>query len=85
MARAYPVRILNWHEVVNDLVAGDPATVTYCPLYGTGMAFDVRVSYAAAARELSFCVSELLFNSDVLLYDRGTHSLWSQLLQQAIS
>lgn len=85
VARAYPVRILNWHEVVNDRVAGDPIAVTYCPLCGTGMAFDAGVRGSAAARELSFGVSGLLFNSDVLLYDRGTDSLWSQLRQQAIS
>lgn len=85
VARAYPVRILNWHEIVNDRIAGDPVAVTYCPLCGTGMAFDARVGDAATARELSFGVSGLLFNSDVLLYDRGTDSLWSQLRQQAIS
>lgn len=85
VARAYPVRILNWHEVVNDRVAGDPVAVTYCPLCGTGMAFDARIGDAPAARELSFGVSGLLFNSNVLLYDRATQSLWSQLRQQAIS
>lgn len=85
VVRAYPVRILNWHEIVNDRLAGDPVAVTYCPLCGTGMAFDARVGGGAAARELSFGVSGLLFNSDVLLYDRATSSLWSQLRQQAIS
>lgn len=85
VARAYPVRILNWHEVVNDRLAGDPVTITYCPLCGTGMAFDARVPAPSGARELSFGVSGLLFNSDVLLYDRATASLWSQLRQQAIS
>lgn len=85
VARAYPVRILNWHEVVNDRLAGDPVAVTYCPLCGTGMAFDARVGGASGPRELSFGISGLLFNSDVLLYDRGTESLWSQLRQQALS
>lgn len=85
VARAYPVRILNWHEVVNDRLAGDPVAITYCPLCGTGMAFDARVAGSGVARELIFGVSGLLFNSDVLLYDRATESLWSQLRQQAIS
>lgn len=80
-ARAYPVPILNWHEVVNDRIGKDPVVITFCPLCGTGVAFDARVD----GRELSFGVSGLLYNSDVLLYDRQTNSLWSQLLGQAIS
>lgn len=81
VARAYPIRILNWHEVVNDLFGDDPAVITFCPLCGTGVAFDSRVD----GRALSFGVSGLLYNGDVLLYDRQTQSLWSQLLGQAIS
>jgi hypothetical protein len=81
VARAYPVKILNWHEVVNDRVGGEPLAITYCPLCGTGMAFEARV----AGREASFGVSGLLYNSDVLLYDRGTESLWSQIMARAIS
>ena len=80
-ARAYPIRILNWHEVVNDRIDGAPVVISFCPLCGTGMAFDARVN----GRELTFGVSGLLYNSDVLLYDRQTNSLWSQLLAQAIS
>jgi hypothetical protein len=82
IARAYPVRILNWHEVVNDRLGGEPIAVTYCPLCGTGMAFDARVGGAVPS---SFGVSGLLYNSDVLLYDRGTESLWSQILEQAVA
>jgi hypothetical protein len=82
VARAYPVRILNWHEIVNDQIGGDAIAVTYCPLCGTGMAFDARLGGKQPA---SFGVSGLLYNSDVLLYDRGTESLWSQLLEQAVS
>ena len=80
-ARAYPLRILNWHEVVNDRIDGEPVVISFCPLCGTGMAFAARVD----GRELSFGVSGLLYNSDVLLFDRQTNSLWSQLLGQAIS
>ncbi len=82
VARAYPVRILNWHEVVNDRLGDDAIAVTYCPLCGTGMAFDARVDGKAAS---SFGVSGLLYNSDVLLYDRSTESLWSQILEQAVA
>ncbi|MFN3566534.1 MAG: DUF3179 domain-containing protein [Burkholderiaceae bacterium] len=81
VAKAYPVRILNWHEVVNDRFGDAPVAVTYCPLCGTGIAFDANLG----GQTLNFGVSGLLYNSDVLLYDRGTESLWSQLKQQAIS
>lgn len=84
-ARAYPVRILNWHEVVNDRIAGQPVAITYCPLCGTGVAFDARVPGQGDGRPARFGVSGLLYNSDVLLYDRGTESLWSQIMGQAIS
>jgi hypothetical protein len=80
-ARAYPVRILNWHEVVNDQFEGRDIVVTYCPLCGTGVAFDANID----GERLEFGVSGLLYNSDVLLYDRITESLWSQLLTRAIS
>jgi hypothetical protein len=79
--KAYPVRILNWHEVVNDQFGAHPVAITYCPLCGTGVAFDARLG----DRVLNFGVSGLLYNSDVLLYDRGTDSLWSQLKQLAVA
>ncbi|MBE0624677.1 MAG: DUF3179 domain-containing protein [Burkholderiales bacterium] len=81
IARAYPVRILNWHEVVNDRFGAEAVVITFCPLCGTGAAFDASVD----GQVLSFGVSGLLYNSDVLLYDRQTQSLWSQLLAQAVS
>jgi len=80
-AKAYPVRILNWHEVVNDSVGGEPVAVTYCPLCGSGVTF----SRSTRDGTRSFGVSGLLYNSDVLLYDRESNSLWSQILGQAIS
>ena len=81
-ARAYPLKILNWHEVVNDEIGGAPVAITFCPLCGSGVVF-----YAAAedGRRLRFGVSGLLYNSDVLLYDRETESLWSQLLRRGVS
>lgn len=81
IARAYPVRILNWHEIVNDSFGADPIAVTFCPLCGTGVAFISE----AGGKPLRFGVSGLLYNSDVLLYDRQTQSLWSQILAQAVS
>lgn len=81
VAKAYPVAILNWHEIVNDELAGDPVTVTYCPLCGSGVAYRAEVD----GKRLSFGVSGLLYNSDLLLYDRQSSSLWPQILAKAIS
>lgn len=81
IARAYPIKILNWHEVVNDRLQGKPLAVTFCPLCGSGVVFDATVN----GRPLTFGVSGLLYNSDVLLYDRQTDSLWSQLLRRSVS
>ncbi len=80
-ARAYPVPILDWHELVNDTVGGRPVLVSWCPLCGTGMVFDRRVGEA----DRHFGVSGLLYRSDVLMYDRETESLWSQISSRAIS
>jgi hypothetical protein len=78
-ARAYPLAILNWHEIVNDEFTGLTVIISFCPLCGTGMAFEP----APPVRE--FGVSGLLYNSDVLLYDRETGSLWSQIMAKAIN
>ncbi len=87
VARAYPVRILNWHEVVNDRFGTQPVVVTYCPLCGTGMAFEPPPATRgmAGAGRAGFGVSGLLYNSDVLLYDRATQSLWSQIMGRAVA
>lgn len=79
--KAYPISILNWHEIVNDKIGGEYFAITYCPLCGTGVAFSSEVD----GKQLEFGVSGLLYNSDVLLYDRQSHSLWSQIKSQAIS
>lgn len=80
-ARAYPIGILNWHEIVNDDIGGKRVAITYCPLCGTAVAFDASIK----GKPTDFGVSGLLYNSDVLLYDRDSESLWSQIMQQAIS
>jgi hypothetical protein len=64
-ARGYPIKILNWHEVVNDRVGGASQVVTYCPLCGNGMVFDTQVK----GHNLTFGVSGLVYQSDMLLYD----------------
>lgn len=78
---AFPRHILNWHELVNDEVDGHPFLITYCPLCGSGMAFSARVD----GKALVFGVSGLLYNSDVIFYDKTTESLWSQIERRAIS
>jgi len=80
-ARAYPISILNWHEIVNDEIEGQRFAVTYCPLCGTAVAFDATIDGSPT----DFGVSGLLYNSDVLLYDRETESLWSQILSKSIA
>lgn len=81
ISRAYPIAILNWHEIVNDRLGNQSVVISYCPLCGTGMAFSSEIG----GRVLEFGVSGLLYNSDVLLYDRQTDSLWSQIMSQAVS
>lgn len=80
-AKAYPIKILNWHEIVNDRIGGASRVVTYCPLCGTGMVFDTQVN----GRKLTFGVSGLLYQSDMLLYDHQTESLWSQIKSEAVT
>lgn len=79
-ARAYPIRYLMWHEIVNDVVDGRPVAVTYCPLCNTAMAFDRRV----AGQTLEFGVSGKLRHSDMIMFDRQTDSWWQQALGQGI-
>ena len=72
--RAYPIRYLMWHEIVNDQIGGVPIAVTFCPLCNSGMVFDRRV----AGQVLSFGVTGKLRNSDMVMYDRETESWWQQ-------
>ena len=81
ITRAYPIRILNHHEIVNDQIGELSFAVTYCPLCGTGMVFNRTIE----GEVTTFGVSGLLYQSDVLLYDRSSESLWSQLKVQSIS
>ena len=80
-ARAYPVKILNYHQVINDRVGGVSLVVTYCPLSGAALVFHRLV----AGQEVTFGVSGLLYRSNVLLYEHQTESLWSQMLRKAVA
>jgi hypothetical protein len=80
-AAAYPIRILNWHEIVNDAVGGIPVAVTYCPLCRSGIVFGRR----QGGKTVKFGVSGLLYKSALVMYDSETKSLWSQILGQAIA
>ncbi|MFW6069590.1 MAG: DUF3179 domain-containing protein [bacterium] len=78
-ARAYPVRLLSSHEIVNDVVGGRPVAVTWCPLCYSALVFDRVVE-----RELTFGVSGYLFRNNLVMYDHQTNTLWSQILAQGI-
>lgn len=80
-ARAYPVHVMDYHQIVNDEVGGTPVLVSYDPLAGVPRAFDARVD----GKRLRFGVSGLLYNHNFLLYDRETESLWLQFTGEAIS
>jgi hypothetical protein len=75
-AKAYPQSILVRHEVCNDVVDGQPVSVTYCPLTGTAMGFE--------RGETTFGVSGRLVNNNLIMYDRGTETWWPQVLATAI-
>lgn len=80
-ARAYPVQILIWHEIVNDVVGGVPVLISYCPLCNSAIVFDRRVEGGKAR---TFGVSGLLRMSDLIMYDHQTESLWQQITGEAI-
>lgn len=81
VAKAYPLNILNWHEIVNDRFGDEAIAIVYCPLCGSGTASLAEID----GRALQFGVSGLLYNSDVLMYDRQTQSLWSQIKARAVT
>ncbi len=79
-ARAYPIRYLMWHEIVNDVVGGLPIAVTYCPLCNSAMVFDARVD----GKPHTFGVSGKLRFSDMIMYDRETQSWWQQAVGEGV-
>jgi len=82
-ARAYPLRIMGWHEMFNDVVGGVPVALAYCTLCGAGILFESRVE----GREQAFVFgsSGLLYRSNKLMFDRETMSLWNQFTGEPVS
>jgi hypothetical protein len=76
----YPYNILLWHEIANDIVDGEPVAVTFCPLCGSAIVFSREVD----GEVLEFGVSGLLYQSNLLMYDNKTESLWSQVKGEAV-
>ncbi len=79
-ARAYPLQIMTWHEITNDVVGDVPVIVTFCPLCNSAIVFDRRVN----GEVFEFGTSGLLRHSDLVMYDRTTESLWQQFTGEAI-
>jgi len=85
-AVAYPLKILNYHEIANDTVGGVPVAVTYCPLCDSVAVLDRRLTRSDGKKHtVEFGVSGMLYNSNVVMYDRTTMGLWSQVLMQAVT
>ena len=79
-ARAYPLQIMTFHEIVNDVVGDEPVTVTFCPLCNSAIVFDRRLN----GEVYDFGTSGWLRNSDLVMYDRNTESLWQQFTGEGI-
>ncbi|MBL8112185.1 MAG: DUF3179 domain-containing protein [Acidobacteria bacterium] len=82
VARAYPLRFLDWHEMVNDVVGGRTVTLSYCTLCGSGILFDTT---PAEGETYTFGSSGLLYRSNKLMYDHQTNSLWSNLTGEPVA
>ncbi len=80
-SRAYPLRILDWHEMANDVIGGVPVSLAYCTLCGAAVAYDGR---ASDGKSYSFGSSGFLFRSNKLMYDRLTNTLWNQLTGEPV-
>lgn len=79
---AYPLRILVWHEILNETISEEKISITYCPLTGTAIGFKGQITKDLSS---SFGVSGKLVNSNLIMYDRLTDSYWSQVLGKAIN
>lgn len=81
VARAYPLRFLSWHEMLNDIVGGRPVTLSFCTLCGSGILYDTRTPNGST---YEFGTSGLLYRSNKLMFDRQTYSLWSNLTGEPV-
>ncbi len=79
--RAYPSKILDHHEIVNDSIAGDPIAITWCPLCGSAVGVERTVGDTVT----EFGVSGILYNSDLVFYDRASNTLWDQIEAKGIA
>ncbi|MBT4150571.1 DUF3179 domain-containing protein [Candidatus Woesearchaeota archaeon] len=82
--RVYPLQILVWHEIVNDVIEGDPLLITYCPLCGSGIAYERKITVDEKDMTVEFGTSGKLYNSNLVMYDRETNTYWSQIDGNAI-
>lgn len=78
--RVYPLQIMVWHEIVNDHIDEEPILITYCPLCGSGIAYERTIN----GEEIEFGTSGKLYNSNLVMYDRKTNTYWTQIGGQAI-
>lgn len=81
--RAYPLRIMGWHEMFNEVIGGVPVALAYCTLCGSGILFETKVPQLT--EPLIFGSSGFLYRSNKLMFDRATHSLWNQFTGQPVS
>jgi hypothetical protein len=81
-ARAYPLRIMGWHEMFNEVIGGVPVALAYCTLCGSGILFETQVE--GRERPFVFGSSGLLYHSNKLMFDRETDSLWNQFTGQPV-
>ncbi|MEM8789863.1 MAG: DUF3179 domain-containing protein, partial [Pseudomonadota bacterium] len=81
-ARAYPLRIMGWHEMFNEVIGGVPVALAYCTLCGSGILFETQLE--GRAKPLVFGSSGFLYRSNKLMFDRETHSLWNQFTGQPV-
>jgi hypothetical protein len=82
-ARAYPLRIMGWHEMFNDVIGGVPVALAYCTLCGSGILFETSIP--SQENPLVFGSSGFLYRSNKLMFDRATHSLWNQFTGRPVS
>jgi hypothetical protein len=78
--RAYPHKILDWHEIINDEIGGKPVAITFCPLTGTS----IGIERSLEGSPVEFGVSGFLFRNNLILYDRISESYWSQMQLRSI-
>jgi hypothetical protein len=81
ISKAYPIKILNWHEIINDKVGEMPLAITWCPLTRSGIVFNRNLD----GEKLSFGVSGLLYKSNLVMYDKSSNGLWPQLKLGSVS